>query len=90
VPPAGPAGGPAGDAGSRPARSTRRFVRRVSVGLVLALLVVGIAGLVSIRFSSLRSDSVTDVVDPALGANAAAVQLATDARPAQPEPAVPA
>ncbi len=80
MPPAVPATGPAGHAGDRPAHSTRRFVRRVSVGLVLALLVVGIAGLVSIRFSTLRSDAVTDVVDPALGANAAAVQLATDAR----------
>ena len=71
-----------------PAQSTRRFVRRVSVAMVLAVLVVGLAGLVSIRLSTLRSGSVTDVVDPALVTNSTAWRLAADARMAAsaPEP----
>ena len=57
--------------------------------MVLAFLVVGVGGLVSIRLSTVRSGAITDVVDPALTANAGAWQLAADTRMSglSPDPA---
>jgi two-component system phosphate regulon sensor histidine kinase PhoR len=64
----------------KPARSTRLFLRRLSITMLLAVLLVGVAGLTAMTLSTARSQAITDTIDPAVTANGAALQVLTDAQ----------
>ncbi len=64
----------------RAARSTRRFLRRLSITMLLAVLVVGLAGLTALWLSTDRSQAITQTLDPAVAANGTALQLLTAAQ----------
>jgi two-component system phosphate regulon sensor histidine kinase PhoR len=65
------------------AKSTRRFLRRLSIAMLLAVLVVGLAGLTAIWLSNSRSARITDTIDPALTANGSVLQVLTAAQSQQ-------